>query len=214
MPEPASAKPWFFDVWSSFYDEALVQRLIYRPVHDAVVSVLRETGPHRRVLDLACGTGLLTARLREERDLLEEIVGADYSAGMLEQASRRRPDMTWVRASALALPFADSTFDAITSTEAFHWFPDQSLALRECRRVLRPGGRLLVALVLPDYEVVGTVARELSKLAGQPLRWPTADGMRALLEREGFDVEEQRRVPRLFWDLLLPPVLSVARRAG
>lgn len=213
MPDQRGAKPWFFDAWSSFYDEAFVQRSIYQPVHDAVVDVLRRTGPHERVLDLACGTGLLTARLRQDPGVVE-IMGADYSAGMLEQASRRQPDIAWVRASAMALPFADASFNAITSTEAFHWFPDQSLALRECLRVLRPGGRLLVALVHPDYEIVSVVARELSKLAGQPLRWPSTDAMRELLEREGFVVEEQRRIPRFFWDLLLPPVLSVARRAG
>src|SRR5262245_60434107 len=62
VPSPG-AKRWFFDVWSSFYDLRLVQRLTYRPVHDAVVRVLRHHEP-RALLDLGCGTGLLTRRIR------------------------------------------------------------------------------------------------------------------------------------------------------
>ena len=52
-----------FDVWSTFYDLPLVQRLTYQPVQDAVVAALRPHEP-RRVLDVGCGTGLLATRLR------------------------------------------------------------------------------------------------------------------------------------------------------
>ncbi|HXC53190.1 MAG TPA: methyltransferase domain-containing protein [Candidatus Limnocylindrales bacterium] len=204
-------RDWFFDTWSRFYDEAVIQRFVYRPVHDAVLSELRSERP-ARVLDLGCGTGLLTERLRRELEIAH-VTGADFSAGMLQQAARRRHDIDWVRASALALPFADSSFDAITSTEAFHWFPDQAAALRECRRVLAPGGRLLVALVNPDFELIGTVTQLLSRVAGQPFYWPTAMEMRTMLEAAGLAVDSQRRLFRLFAGLLLPPVLSVARKA-
>ena len=206
-----SAKTWFFDAWSRFYDEALIQRYVYRPVHDAVLEELRKERP-ARVLDLGCGTGLLTERLRRELGSAT-VTGADFSAGMLEQASRERPDINWVRASALALPFAEASFDAITSTEAFHWFPDQAAALRECHRVLAPGGRLLVALVNPDFEAIGDATRVLSRLAGQPFYWPTPGRMRSMLEAAGLTVQAQRRLSRLVSGWLLPPVLSVARKA-
>ena len=205
-----SAKPWFFDTWSRFYDEAVIQNLVYRPVHDAVVETLAPRRP-TNALDLGCGTGQLTVRLK--RDLgIEKVTGADFSAGMLAQAAERRRDIHWVRASASALPFADETFDAVTSTEAFHWFPDQPLALRECRRVLKPGGTLAVALVNPRAEWLGEAAHALSTLIGQPFYWPTRERMRAMLEDAGFRVDRQRRILRLAGLVLFPGVLSVAVR--
>lgn len=210
MGDSSNPKAWFFDAWSRIYDEALVQRFVYRPVHDVVLEELRGERP-RRILDLGCGTGLLTERIRRELGI-SSIVGADFSPGMLQQASRKYPDIVWVRASALALPFAEASFDAITSTEAFHWFPDQSAALRECRRVLAPHGRLLVALVNPDFEAIGNATLVLSRLAGQPFYWPTARHLRSMLEGAGLTVEAQRRVFRPISGWLLPPVLSVARK--
>lgn len=211
MSDVAGPRDWFFDAWSRFYDEAVIQRFVYRPVHDAVLAKL-EADPPSRVLDLGCGTGLLTRRLRRELGV-PHVTGADFSAGMLAQASREAPDIEWVRASALALPFEDDSFDAITSTEAFHWFPDQQAALEECRRVLVPGGCLLVALVNPDYEIVGDAAGWLSWLAGQPANWPTPQRMGELLEEAGFVVLAQQRVSRLLSDWILPPVLSIAVKA-
>lgn len=202
-------KPWFFDAWSRFYDEAVIQSLVYRPLHDAVLEELGRERP-ARVLDLGCGTGLLTRRLREE--LGSCVTGADFSPGMLEQASRGSSEISWVRASASSLPFADASFDAITSTEAFHWFPDQAAALRECRRVLVPGGRLLIAFVNPDYELIGNLTHALSGLAGQRFSLPTPARMKEMVEAADFHLDYQRRLFRLVVGLLLPPVLTVARR--
>jgi SAM-dependent methyltransferase len=201
---------WFFDVWSTFYDQPLVQRLTYRPVHDAVLAALR-SDPPRRVLDLGCGTGLLTARLQRALPGAQ-LVGTDLSAGMLARAARRHPPVRAVQATAVALPFRDARFDAIVSTEAFHWFPDQAAALGECFRLLAPGGRLLLALVNPPLRAIGDVAFAASTLLGEPFRWPTADDLRALLGAAGFEVAEQRRIYRIPAGLLLPPVLSIARR--
>ncbi len=204
------AKPWFFDTWSRFYDETVVQRLVYRPVHDAVIATLAPRRPSR-ALDLGCGTGLLTARLKDDLRV-GKVTGADFSAGMLGQAAARRRDLAWVRASASALPFADDAFDAITSTEAFHWFPDQPLALRECRRVMAPGGTFALALVNPWSEWLSDAAHAASTLAGQPFYWPTREAMRSMLEEAGFRVEAQHRILRLVGAVLFPGVLSVAVR--
>jgi len=206
-PRPARL---FFDLWSLVYDQPVVQRLTYRPVHDAV---LEELGvrPPRRLLDLGCGTGLFTHRLRGElRDAT--IVGCDYSAGMLRQARARSPRGILAQGDAQRLPFGDASFDTVVSTEAFHWFPDQPAALREIGRILEPGGRLLVALVNPPVEGVSEAVWWASRLAGQPFYWPTAERMRALLADAGFAVAAQRRIWRMPAGLLLPPVLSVGVR--
>ena len=201
---------WFFDVWSRFYDVPLVQRLTYQPEHDAVLRRLRRAA-NRRVLDVACGTGLLAARIGRELPAAR-VVGCDFSRGMLEQASRHRRATALVQASALALPFGRASFDAVVSTEAFHWFPDQAQALAEFHRVLAPGGRLFVSLVNPPLEVMTRVGQRLSRLLGEPARWPTRGRMRRLVEDAGFEVESQSLVLRIPAMLVLPSILTVAVR--
>lgn len=199
-----------FDLWSNFYDAPLVQRLTYRPEHDAVLRELGRT-PHQRVLDVGCGTGILTARIKSE---FEEsfVVGCDFSSGMLRRAARRRSGPDWVRGNALRLPFADATWDVVVSTEAFHWFPDQRIALAEFFRVIKPGGRLLVSLINPPFELMTQITRRSSILMGQPLFWPTRSRMRKQTGAAGFRVESQRSVFRLPAGMVLPSVLTVAVR--
>jgi ubiquinone/menaquinone biosynthesis C-methylase UbiE len=199
----------FFDVWSSFYDLRLVQALVYRPVQDAVVRALRARRP-TSVLDVGCGTGILTTRLAGELPDVR-VVGADFSEQMLGQARQRDPDLAWVTADGQRLPFRGGRFDAVVSTESFHWLPDQPAALREFRRVLAPGGTLLIAVVNPPARVFSATADRYAELAGQPAHWPTQREMRRLVTGAGFTVASQRAVFRLPASPLLPPVLTVAR---
>jgi ubiquinone/menaquinone biosynthesis C-methylase UbiE len=203
---------WFFDLWSRFYDAPVVQRLTYQPEHDAVLRGLRRAA-HERVLDVGCGTGLLAARIG--RELPEaDVVGCDFSRGMLARATENASRASLVQGSASALPFRDASFDAIVSTEAFHWFPDQDAALREFLRLLVPKGRLFVSLINPPLESMSRAGRRLSRLAGEPARWPTKRRMRSCVEEAGFRVESQRMVLRLPAPLLLPSVLTIAARPG
>jgi ubiquinone/menaquinone biosynthesis C-methylase UbiE len=200
---------WFFDVWSLGYDFEIPQRFAYRPVHDAVLELL-EHDSGRRVLDVGCGTGELVRRLRESFPRMR-VVGCDFSAGMLRHAAAKGGAARWVRGDACRLPFGDGSFDIVTSTEAFHWFPDQDVALREFRRVLVPGGRLLLALAMPPLPLLSTLTHAASRLIGQPFYWPTRAEMRQRLARAGLQVETQRRVVR-FPGLLFMPVLTSAVR--
>ena len=198
--------------WSSFYDAAWVQRLTYRPVQDAVLEALHPPAC-ARILDVGCGTGLFSRRIaRVQPDA--RVIGLDFSAGMLRHASARASSVAWVRGNALHLPFPDAAFDAIVSTESFHWFPDQGLALAEFHRVLAPGGRLLVALVHMPLETMTQAARLGTGLVGEPARWPTRARMRSAVEHAGFRVEAQTRIFRIPLGLTLPPVLTVAVAAG
>jgi ubiquinone/menaquinone biosynthesis C-methylase UbiE len=208
-PRPGPNR-WFFDLWSRFYDAPLVQRLTYRPEHDAVLRGLRRVS-HGRVLDVACGTGLLAARIR--RELPEtQVVGCDFSRGMLAQAAGHERAAALVQGSALALPFPDGSFDALVTTEAFHWFPDQNRALAEFRRVLAPKGHAFVTLVNPPLEVMAHIGRRFSQLMGEPAHWPTRAGMRRLMQDAGFTVASQQLVLRVPATLVLPSILTVATR--
>jgi SAM-dependent methyltransferase len=97
------------------------------------------------VLEIAVGTGVIAAALRDEG---YGVVGVDLSAGMLAHAARRLGAGRVARANAVALPFADSTVDGVVFVHALHVIGDVPGALAEAARVLSPGGRL-VALHSP-----------------------------------------------------------------
>jgi SAM-dependent methyltransferase len=207
---PRGPQRRFFDLWSLVYDAPLVQRLTYRPVQDAVLKALAPDPP-ARILDVGCGTGNLAHRLsREFAD--SRVVGCDFSRGMLRRARASSPSLALAQADAGHLPFADGSFDAVVSTEAFHWFPDPDAALAAFHRLLAPRGRLLVAFVNPPFEVISRASRVVSALAGEPLRWPTPAALRRQIEAAGFEVAAQRRIFRLPAPVLFPPVLTEAVR--
>jgi len=205
----AGPKQWFFDAWAVIYDLPLVQRATYRPVHDAVLQTLAAR-PAVRVLDLGCGTGHLATRIKRERPATD-VVGCDFSAGMLSRAAGRCHQVRWIRGDAGRLPFNDGTFDVVTSTEAFHWFPDQDAVLREVYRVLTPGGRFLLAMVNPPARVVSDAFYAGSRLIGEPFYWPTRRELRERIEAAGFVVDRQQRISRLAGFLLLPVLTHAVR---
>jgi ubiquinone/menaquinone biosynthesis C-methylase UbiE len=213
MSTPIGPRPsrGFFDLWSRVYDAPPVQRAIYLPVQDAVLGALRLAAP-ARLLDLGCGTGILTARLTEELPGTA-VVGCDFSGGMLRQASERSRTPAWLQGDALHLALRTESVDAVTSTESFHWFPDPELALAELARVIRPGGLLLVAMVHPRSTVGTRALAASSRVLGQPGTWSTREQMRARLGDAGFEVLSQNRVSRI-GAAAVPTVLTVARRQG
>jgi predicted TPR repeat methyltransferase len=102
----------------------------------------------RRILDAGCGSGPLFAALRDRGAIL---AGFDSSAGMIEQARRRLGDDADLRVTELGspLPFPDSAFDDVIAALVLHYLEDWGPALAELRRVLKPGGRLIVAVDHP-----------------------------------------------------------------
>lgn len=101
--------------------------------------------PEARVLDLCCGTGDMTEALLMLRPAqAESIIGLDFSPTMLSLARKKFAgrNILWVEGDAMHLPYADNTFDLITSAFGFRNLPNYADALRELHRVLAPGGRL------------------------------------------------------------------------
>jgi demethylmenaquinone methyltransferase/2-methoxy-6-polyprenyl-1,4-benzoquinol methylase len=93
-----------------------------------------------RVLDACCGTGDLAIAARQAG--AREVVGIDFSDRMLERARRKAPELEWQRADVLQLPFEDASFDVAVVGFGVRNVEDLETAVRELRRVLRPGGRL------------------------------------------------------------------------
>jgi len=96
--------------------------------------------PGQRVLDVACGTGILARTAADRVGPSGTVVGVDINAGMLTVARRVRPDLDYRRADAVSLPFPNDTFDAVLCQSALMFFPDATRALSEMGRVCRPSG--------------------------------------------------------------------------
>lgn len=131
-----------FDTVASRYDLtndvlSLGQDRLWRKATVAACAAL----PGQRVLDIAAGTGTSSEPFAGRG---VDVVPADFSLGMLRVGKRRRPDLTFTAADALRLPFADGSFDVVTISFGLRNVSDTGAALREFRRVTKPGGRLVV----------------------------------------------------------------------
>ena len=97
--------------------------------------------PGEKILDIAAGTGTSSAALAKSG---ADVTAADFSPGMIEVGRRRHPNLTFVEADAMALPFDDNSFDAVTISFGLRNIEDPKKALSEMFRVMKPGGRLVI----------------------------------------------------------------------
>ncbi len=138
-----------FTRWSESYDRSILQWMLFGPSHRAIIRRIDAEHGDRpmRVLDVGCGTGVFAGRIREAFPRAE-VVGIDLVSGMLAKGKdrwRTHADAVFpVQADSERLPFARGTFDVVTCANSFHHYPNQAGAVAEMRRVLRPGGRLML----------------------------------------------------------------------
>lgn len=141
-----------FDGWARTYDRSIVQHLLFQPSYRMFMEELyawRRDDPRPfDLLDIGCGTGTWVAMVAASSLNAERLVGLDYSASMCQVAHGKAAAIedapVFVNGDAEHLPFADASFDVLTCSNSFHHYPHQEAAIREMRRVLRPGGRLML----------------------------------------------------------------------
>lgn len=140
-----------------------------------------------RVLDVACGTGVLTREAAVRVGARGRIVGLDLDPGMLTVAAERARAIEWREGTMERLPFDDATFDAVLCQFGLMFVPDRAAAVREMLRVLVDGGRVAVAVWdrvehTPAYEaLIDATERIAGAAAAAALRAPFALGDRTAL---------------------------------
>jgi SAM-dependent methyltransferase len=161
--------------------EALFVPAIFSPwTRHLVKGAGVDEGSH--VLDIACGSGVLARQALSKTGGSGRVVGIDPAPGMIAAARELEPNIEWVLGSAEELEFDDSGFDSIVSQFGMMFFKDRDAAAREMFRVMKPGGRLAVAVWNslennPAYgDIIAVLDEEVSIAAGDALRLPYSLG--------------------------------------
>jgi ubiquinone/menaquinone biosynthesis C-methylase UbiE len=165
--------------------------------------------PGEHILDIACGTGLVTFPAADAVGSSGSVTGVDISAAMVahvtaEAARRRLPNIAAARTEAEALDFPDARFDAVLCALGLMYVPDPRRALAEMRRVLRPGGRAVVAVWGARNrcgwaEIFSIVeARVASEVCPMFFQLGTGETLAVTMRAAGFgDVDADRLTTRL-----------------
>jgi len=195
-PSPSSSRAVRADASPADIYEARFVPALFGPWARRVVE-WAQVQPGHRVLDVACGTGVLTREAARVVGSTGEVIGLDPNPDMLAVARRVAPDLTWHEGRAEAVPFPADRFDAVVSQFGLMFFADPVAALREMRRVVRPGGTITVAVCdgldrSPGYAVL---AELLHRLFGHDV---------AQAFRAPFTLGDEERLSAIAHDAALP----------
>lgn len=156
--------------------------------------------PGERVLDVACGTGIVARLVVQRVGPNGTVVGLDLNPGMLAVARTipvpHAAQIEWREGNVSAIPFPDATFDLALCQQGLQFFPDRLAALREMRRVLVRGGRLALSVWRPmqhspGFAALATalgrfIAPEAAAIMQGPFALGSADDLRILMTDAGF----------------------------
>jgi ubiquinone/menaquinone biosynthesis C-methylase UbiE len=188
-----------YDTKWSFYVEATVSETVSR------ISL----SPSTSLLDIGCGTGKLLGLLAEGHPEVA-LTGVDPVPQMLDVARSRLPARIELReAWAEALPFDDASFDVTVSCSVFHFIRQPRAALMEMRRVLKPGGKLVITDWCGDYLTCRILDRYLRFFNAAHHRIYRQYELSALLEKAGYThVQTERYKINWLWGLMTVQALT------
>jgi ubiquinone/menaquinone biosynthesis C-methylase UbiE len=180
--------------------ERIVARHILGPWASSLVDAAHLAGGER-VLDLACGTGVVARIAAQRVGPHGRVTGIDLNPGMISVArSLPAPDgalIEWLEGSALAIPLPDASVDVVLCQQGLQFFPDKALALREMRRVLDRGGRVALSVWSSAGVYNSAVAEALARFVGED----TASRFRASRNAPGKEELERLAVAAGFLDV-------------
>lgn len=176
----------FWDRWAKRYDFAMSgDGRTYAQIVSRMKKVLNK---EMTVLELACGTGLLSVRIARSVKLLE---ATDFSEEMIRQAKAKAHSsrLHFSVQDATSLPYTPETFDAVVISNALHIMPEPEKALAEIRRVLKPGGLLIAPTFTAASSLCGRMRIRIMELSGFKVfhKW-TPQGYLDFLKANGFEI--------------------------
>jgi ubiquinone/menaquinone biosynthesis C-methylase UbiE len=199
MSELRQEEGWQLEESSAEAYERYLVPLLFAPGAQYLVE-LAAPGPGERVLDVACGTGIVARRAMPRVGSGGKVVGLDINEGMLEVARKVsadiRPTIEWHQGDATDMPLPDRAFDVVFCQQGLQFFPDRPAALVEMHRVLVQNGCLVLSVLRsiehnPGYRLLAeALEQHVGPDAGAMMRSPfsslSADELRALIAGAGF----------------------------
>jgi len=179
------------------YEEQKVPAM-FGPLAEATLDIVGLSADDQ-MLDVACGTGILARRARQRFGKNPRIVGADLNEGMISIARTLNDPFSrsceWHVADVSKMPFSDDEFSVLYCQQGLQFFPDEDAALREMKRLLRPGGRIALTIwngasdffKAMDAAVSRHVDAETGKKFLAPFSYGGGDTLLDRLRSLGFD---------------------------
>lgn len=178
------------------YEEQSVPT-IFRPLTELTLRQV-DIPAGARIVDVACGTGIVARLVAEKVGKSGSVVGVDLNAGMIEVAKQNSPmtgpNVEWRQGDVTALPFPDASFDFAFCQQGLQFFPEKLEALKEIRRVLAPGKTVVLTVwsaVSPLASAIADalnryVSAEAAKSSLAPFSFHDPNVIQALLAESGF----------------------------
>lgn len=171
----------------------------FSPMYKHVLAIL-ELNDNDSVLDAGCGSGLFTTMASKSG---ASLTGIDAASGLLEIARRRNPGISFLEEDLEALPFADNSFDVVTGFNSFQYAGSFENALNEAKRVLKPGGRLVIGIwARPELSDATNILKAIGSLlpplpAGHPGPFALSEDGRieGTLDKNGLKLLSRAVVP-------------------
>ncbi|WP_370401254.1 class I SAM-dependent methyltransferase [Sulfitobacter sp. JB4-11] len=172
-------------------------KAIFGPLARATLNTISLSAGDR-VLDVACGTGIVARSVRDRYGTDVAVTGTDLNDSMIETArmltSDLVPPIEWVVADATAMPFADGTFSVCMCQQGLQFVPDKRAAIEEFRRVLEPNGRLVISIwagASPFFTAMAEalarhVSADVAALSLAPFAYQAQTEVPPLLSAAGF----------------------------
>lgn len=182
---------------AAIYEEQKV-KAIFGPLAAATLDVVA-LSTSDRVLDVACGTGIMARMVRQRLGPATRIAGADLNEAMIDTARALTTGdpggFDWRVADAASLPFGDASFTVVFCQQGIQFFPDEAAALAEMHRVLQPGGRLVLSVWAGASDFFVAMADALSSHVGArlgeqslaPFAYDGPERLPDILRQAGFD---------------------------
>jgi len=203
-----------FGAWAQAYDRSPLNRFLFLPSYRAMLAELvrwDRTAEPFDLLDVGCGTGTFAAMLAGS-GRPARVVGLDFVPAMCRlakdkaEAAGAASYLRFLAGDAEHLPFAAGSFDVVTCSNSFHHYPHQAQAIREMRRVLRPGGRLILVDGFRDNVIGWFVFDVCVGMIEKHVRHVPWGQVRDYFEAAGFVRVRQRK-----FNLLFPLLLTVGQ---
>ncbi|MBN1845712.1 MAG: class I SAM-dependent methyltransferase [Sedimentisphaerales bacterium] len=204
-----------FQRWAHHYDRGMINILLFNPSHRRVLAQirhwLRRGWEPIRILDIGCGTGTLLMHCLAFGDRIRSGFGLDMSENMLHYAREKaqlcdgQDRLAFTLGDAEHLPFPEAYFDLITCCNSFHHYPHQDRAAGEMRRVLRPGGRLILIDGCRDDPLGHFIFDICVARAENHVHHCSARRFERLLTQAGFDTVDQR-----VFGICPPAIMNIA----